>query len=540
MRKHLLLTLLSALLLSLPWYENFSGLLLLVAFVPLLAVEHDFAKSNRRGFWKYAWLCLLLWNAATTWWICNATFFGMVGAFIGNSAQMLLVVWLFHVVKKRAGSAVGYAAFVVFWLAWEWFYFDAEITWPWLTLGNGLAKDIKLVQWYELTGALGGSLWVLLSNLLVFFILQKQQANFLNFRAARVEKALLAALIIAPCCYSLVRFYTYKEVENPCRVAILQPNIDPFNDKFGGMSVQQQQDIIFAQAESAATDSTDYVVAPETAMEGSLWENSIEQHRIMLRLKSFCAQHPNINFVTGATTYYLFGEDEDAPPTARLIKNSNQRYEVYNAALQADSSGRVQRYHKSKLVVGVEMLPYPKYLNKIIGKFAINLGGISGGLGTQKERVAFTSDNQKFRAGVAICYESIFGQFYTEYVKKGANVMMIITNDGWWRNTPGHRQHLHYASLRAIETRRSIARSANTGISAIVNQRGEVVQRTSWWTRATLSGAINANERITPYVKHGDVIGRMAGIAMPLILLYALARRCKRPKPKATPAPVGA
>ncbi|MDR2815057.1 MAG: apolipoprotein N-acyltransferase [Prevotellaceae bacterium] len=530
MRKHLLLTLLSALLLSLPWYENFSGLLLLVAFVPLLVVEHDFAVNHRRGFWKYAWLCLLLWNVATTWWIYNATLFGMIGAVIGNSAQMLLVVWLFHLIKRRAGCAVGYASLVTLWLTWEWFYFDAEITWPWLTLGNGFAKDIRLVQWYEYTGALGGSLWALLCNLLVFFILQKQQLKLQNFRAAAAEKAMLAVLVAAPCAYSLVRFHTYKEAENPCRVAILQPNIDPFNDKFNGMSAQEQLEVIMAQAESVATDSTDYVIAPETAIEGSLWENNLEQNRTMLRLKSFCALHPGVSFVTGATTLYLFDENEDAPPTARLMKSSDLRYEVYNTALQTDSSGYVQRYHKSKLVVGVEMLPYPKYLAKLIARFAINLGGTSGGLGTQKERVAFASSSGKFRAGVAICYESIFGQFYTEYVKKGANVMMIITNDGWWRDTPGHRQHLRYASLRAIETRRSIARSANTGISAIVSQRGEIVQRTSWWVRTTLSGSLNANEHITPYVKHGDVIGRAAGGAALLLLLLCVPAKMLRKK----------
>jgi apolipoprotein N-acyltransferase len=524
MRKHLLLTLLSALLLSLPWYENFSGVLLLVALVPLLVVERDFAVNRRTGFWKYAGLCLLLWNVATTWWICNATLFGMVAAVIGNSAQMLLVVWLFHLIKRKAGSAVGYASLVALWITWEWFYFDAEITWPWLTLGNGFAKDVALVQWYEYTGVLGGSLWVLLCNLLAFFILQRQPFGRRRLRAAAAAKAALAVLVVAPCACSLARFYTYREAENPCRVAILQPNIDPFNDKFGGLSPQEQLDIIVAQAESAATPGVDYVIAPETALEGSLWENSLEQNRVMLRLKNFCAQRPGLSVITGAITYYLFGESEEAPPTARAMKGSDRRYEVYNTALQVDSGDRVQRYHKSKLVVGVEMLPYPKYLNKLIARFAINLGGTSGGLGTQKERVAFTSGGGKFRAGVAICYESIFGQFYTEYVKKGANVMMIITNDGWWRNTPGHRQHLRYASLRAIETRRSIARSANTGISAIINQRGEIVQRTPWWVRTTLSGSINANEHITPYVKYGDVIGRVAGIAAILLMGCALAK----------------
>jgi apolipoprotein N-acyltransferase len=111
--------------------------------------------------------------------------------------------------------------------------------------------------------------------------------------------------------------------------------------------------------------------------------------------------------------------------------------------------------------------------------------------------------------------------------------MMIITNDGWWRNTPGHRQHLRYASLRAIETRRSIARSANTGISAIINQRGEIAQRTSWWVRTTLSGTINANEHITPYVKYGDVIGRVAGVAALLALLYAMVKNCTRVRSRA-------
>lgn len=525
MRKHLLLTLLSALLLSLPWYESFSGLLLLVAFVPLLVVEHDFAVNRRRGFWRYAWLCLLLWNAATTWWIYNATLFGMLGAVICNSAQMLLVVWLFHLIKRRAGSAIGYASLVALWIAWEWFYFDAEITWPWLTLGNGFAKDVALVQWYELTGTLGGSLWALLCNLLVLFILQKLHLRRRRFRAAAPEALALAVLVVAPCAGSLVRFHSYREAENPCRVAILQPNIDPFNDKFDGMSPQEQQDVIMAQAESVATPGTDYVIAPETAFEGGLWENNLEQNRLMLRLRSFCAQRPGLSLVAGATTCYLFGENEEAPPTARAMKGSDRRYEVYNTALQIDSGSRVQRYHKSKLVVGVEMLPYPKYLNKLIARFAINLGGTSGGLGTQKERVAFTADGGRFRAGVAICYESIFGQFYTEYVKKGANVMMIITNDGWWRNTPGHRQHLHYAGLRAIETRRSIARSANTGISAIINQRGEIVQRTPWWVRTTLTGDINANDHITPYVRHGDLIGRAAAVAAILLLLCAIAKK---------------
>ena len=79
-----------------------------------------------------------------------------------------------------------------------------------------------------------------------------------------------------------------------------------------------------------------------------------------------------------------------------------------------------------------------------------------------------------------ICYESVYGEYSTGYIKKGAQAIFIMTNDGWWDNTAGHRQHLYFASLRAIEARRAIARSANTGISAFVNQRGDILQPTRY------------------------------------------------------------
>ncbi|MGL4955956.1 MAG: apolipoprotein N-acyltransferase [Bacteroidales bacterium] len=512
---------LSALLLSLPWYESFSGLLLLIAFVPLLFAEDDFTQQGKKGFWKYAWLCFFLWNAMTTWWVANATFWGMIFALFGNSVQMLAVFLAFRLIKQKSNTMVGYTSLVAFWLLWEWFYFDAEITWPWLTLGNGFAKDIHFIQWYENTGALGGSLWVLISNLLVFFTIKKYLARGKKAKAIRLELFSIALLWLLPCGLSLHRFLTYNEHTQHCNVAILQPNIDPFRDKFGGLTRQQQQNIVMEQATNAIDTLTHYVIAPETCFEGNLWENSIETNPIITRLKRFCWQHPHLSFVAGAVTYHRFSQHETLPPTARSSPSGELHYEAYNTAIQVDTNEHTQLYHKSKLVVGVEMLPYPKYLKKITA-LAINLGGTAGGLGTQKERSVFTSPSHPFRAGTAICYESIFGQFFTEYIKRGANVMFIITNDGWWRNTPGHKQHLHYARLRAIETRRSIARSANTGISAVINQRGEIEQRTSWWNREILSASINANEHITPYVIYGDIIGRIAALLSLLIIGYTV------------------
>jgi apolipoprotein N-acyltransferase len=120
----------------------------------------------------------------------------------------------------------------------------------------------------------------------------------------------------------------------------------------------------------------------------------------------------------------------------------------------------------------------------------------------------------------------VFGEYVTEYVgEAGANFLFVITNDGWWRNTAGHRQHNSYAHLRAIETRRSIARSANTGISSLIDQRGRELDRLGWWIRSGMRGTLNKNDHLTFYVRYGDYLGRISAMITFILLLYALMAR---------------
>ena len=177
-----------------------------------------------------------------------------------------------------------------------------------------------------------------------------------------------------------------------------------------------------------------------------------------------------------------------------------------------------QLYHKSKLVPGVEMMPFPRLL-KPLEKFAINLGGMSGSNATQKERSVFSSADKSIKVAPVICYESIYGDFLTGYIRNGANFIFIITNDGWWENTAGHKQHFQYARLRAIETRRSIARSANTGISGFINQRGDIILPTKYWTPDVIEFTINANNYKTFYARFGDYLGKISFYLTLIMLL---------------------
>ncbi len=514
--KNFLFSILSGVLLSIPWLFPHTGLLLLFAWVPLLWMEQEFTASGKKGCWKYYALTFLVWNALAVFWIWNITPAGGVFAVVGNAFQMYLIFLLFRLFKKMLLKK-GYATFVayiflaVLWIAWEHFYFDAEISFPWLVLGNGFANNIRLIQWYEWTGALGGTAWVFLCNVLLFFAFTAKHPKVI-YRVA-------AVCILLPVAGSVIRFYTYEEVPDPVEVVVLQPNIDPTpgGEKFNGLSQDAQDERLFALADQQVTASTDYVFAPETFTQNVV-ETMLLTNPTLQRIQRFVHRFPNVAFVTGASTARVY-ENAASRPTPTARRSGRLWYDAFNSAMFMDTTDRVGIYHKSKLVVGAEKMPFVEKF-PIVEKMALDLGGTTGSLGTQKNREVFTHAGHAGKVGVAICYESIYGAFFTEYVTKGATLMSVITNDGWWGNTPGYRQHLSYASLRAIETRRSIARSANTGVSALVNQRGERLAQTKWWEPAVLKGTLNLNDKLTFYVRHKDLVGTGASWLMLACVLF--------------------
>lgn len=507
-----------------------------IAFVPLLFFEEKYYRSGESNlaFFGYSYIAFFIWNAITTWWIYYSTFFGMIAAVACNSLFMAAVFYLFHLTRKQAGSKQGYISLVVYWIAWEWWHMQWDLSWPWLTLGNGFANYYKWIQWYEYTGVFGGSLWLLVINVLIFkLILGGMNEDKFQFSDFKVKVPMILLLIAFPIIFSFKIYNNYKENENPINVMVVQPNIDPYNVKFDA-SPEELLQKMFLQAERDIDSSTDYLVFPETALTENIWENDIDSSSSILFIKDFLKKFPQLKIVTGASTYYAFSPDEKLTPTARKFKMEEGYYDAYNTALQIDSTKKIQIYHKSKLVVGVEKMPYPAIF-KPLENFAIDLGGTSGSLGMQERRECLfpcpdlnLSDREAGARGATvapvICYESIYGEYVTDYIKNGAEVIFIITNDGWWDNTPGHRQHLVYGRLRAIETRRSIARSANTGISCFINQRGDISQPAKWWEEAVISQSINKNSEITFYSKHGDYIARAAVFISLILLLWTIIK----------------
>ena len=181
--------------------------------------------------------------------------------------------------------------------------------------------------------------------------------------------------------------------------------------------------------------------------------------------------------------------------------------------------------HKSKLVLGVEKIPF-NTMFPWLEDLAIDLDGASGSLGTENKAKSFKSKGLSFTS--TVCYESIYGEFVAEQVKSGAQFICIITNDGWWGNTPGYKQHASFASLRAIENRRAVVHSANTGISSFINQKGDVISKTKWWVEDTLTESISKNKKITFYTKYGDVLGSVSEVLLYGLVLTLLFVKVKK------------
>ncbi|MBR6054284.1 MAG: apolipoprotein N-acyltransferase [Bacteroidales bacterium] len=525
------LTALFAVLSSVPFLVPGCGWMMLFAFVPLLLMDREATARGISHFWLWHYSAFLLWNAITTFWVCNATVGGGIFACLANALQMSLVFGLYRLVKKRfcgasKGAALPYIFLAAAWIAWEkWYLVSAQISWPWLVLGNAFARTLPLAQFYEYTGTLGGSLWVWASNLSIFGILS---APWKAYKPKR-KTAVLAGVALAiwgPAVWSLCLWGARAGADEPGRtldIIAFQPNIDPYN-KFSALTQQQQNAILEDQMRVAIrgqASSPVLLLAPETFTYDIVPED-VGASVTYRRFVGFLKEHPEANLLFGSSTRTYLPAGPRPSQTARPMYDGRWM-ETHNSAVLIDSSGRADIYHKSKLVVGVEMMPYPGFFRHIDEW----LGGVMGrDIGQDSVSLLhFRVGSTDVPIGCAICYESVYGEHCAEYVRAGAELLTVITNDAWWGDTPGYRQHLSYASLRAIETRRWIARSANTGISAFIDPRGRIVASTPWWEKASLPGTVVLSTARTFFVRVGDIPGRLSILVFLLLLVAAMVSR---------------
>ncbi len=547
--KYLLLALISAILLSVSWPTYGVPFFIFFALVPLLMMEHEiskFSKMKNKGWMVFglSYLTFIVWNIVTTGWLYGSknpdgshSLMAVVFPVLVNSLLYSLVFQLYHWYKNWQGTYFGLAFFVAIWMSFEKFHLGWELTWPWLNLGNVFSDYPKLIQWYDTLGATGGSFWILLVNVMIFYTLRIWQAGRKQ-KSLWINSSIVLGLIILPMIISLMKYNSFDEKPSgEVSVLLLQPDLDPYHEKYSKDSLTILNDLL-SLAQKNSTGKIDFYIAPETALPGygSISERGIEKSILMDSLRKFTAKHPGSVFATGISSHKFFPNGLEASKNAYKT-SQGLMVESYNTAVQVSENQKTQIYHKGKLVPGVEIFPYMNVLKPLLGNAMINLGGTVASLGIDEERKIFKNPFNKGKLAPIICYESIYGEFTTEYVKKGANFLAIMTNDSWWGVTQGHQQLLSYAKLRAIETRREIARAANSGISAHINALGDVQEDTFYGDETALPAKIKLYEEKTFYVRAGDLLSRVSIFALGFLVFYALIKwfQEKKSKTKALP-----
>ena len=308
-------------------------------------------------------------------------------------------------------------------------------------------------------------------------------------------------------------------------IVVVQPNLDPYSEEFT-LTPPQIIERNLSVAAPMITENTRFIVSPESAIQEEIWLEIIDEFYSIDTLRRFISSYSQTCYVIGLSTNSLVpkGCENDFAARKTSFRYRGKRAYTYSyayntaALITVDS---IQLYHKSKLTPGAEAMPSWWFLRLLKDK-AIDLGGTVGTLKKDTEARTLSFDNHK--VGTLICYESVFGEYVTEFVKNGADMLFVITNDGWWGNSPGHRQHLEFSKLRAIETRRSVARSANTGISGFINQRGDIIQQSKYWEQTALRNTLKTNDKLTFYVRHGDYIYKIAVFLTALLVAMTIVK----------------
>ena len=486
-----------------------------IGFVPLLLLEDRIAKGERGKLFWLSFLAFLVWNVATTWWVWNATP-AAIAAWVLNALFMSTVFIVFHFTKKKVcNNPMGNFFLIPYWMAFEMLTYLWAAKWPWLNLGNVFSTSHEWIQWYEYTGVAGGTLWVLLVNILI--------ANIIQYFKSRETKPLLinigceVVVVLLPIILSTQVYKHYEDQGTDTEVVVVQQNCDPWNEQFDHQFDQQVIQNNINLSLPLLSPNTRFVVSSESAIQEGIWLDRTSDSRSLKTLHDYVQRFPQFAFVIGGTTmeWVPEGMEDDFPAREAGL---NRYYYCHNSALLIDTIN-MQHRNKSQLTPGVEAIP--EWMG-FLKNYSLTMGIARGTLKTDPEAKVMSFGDHK--VGVAICYESAFGEYVGSFCKKGADLLFVITNDGWWGDTPGYRQHFEFSKLRAIENRRCIARSANTGRSGFFNQRGDVLQQTEYWVPTAIKETLKANTKVTFYAKHGDYLSRIAVYLTFVLLITWIAK----------------
>lgn len=501
------------------------GIIACFGFVPFFLLVEKIDSFTR--FFRYSYCLFFLFTLIALYWVGGFTHFRDPYLMIAGAA---LFFWqpLFFTIpasiyfwfSKNTQSQYAVFFFPFLWVTFEWLYALGEFAFPWLSIGNTQTYNLEKIQYADITGVYGISFWVLLLNALVFLVVKNIQQN-VSKNTKYSLFGLILFLYVTPSIYSWVakNSIAILDESRTVSIGIVQPNIDPWM-KWEGMNTvsgrwHQIQSLLKLIRENI-NENTDIVVLPESAILLNLPVFNVEAEKTKKIIDSL-----NVVLISGYAKVKYY-EGDQAPSSSNVLKGSNIRYDSFNSILMMEpGSDLIQSYSKMRLVPFAERIPYADDVPYLIEPLRWGVGISNWGKGT--DSTLFFSRTLQTNFLSMVCYESVFPEFVASFVNKGAEFLIFITNDSWWGNTSGARQHNQFAVLRAVENRRWIIRCANGGISSFIDPFGTMYDKTDMYEKAYIQRAITPFSNKTFYTIHGDIFARICAIITLLTFFISIS-----------------
>lgn len=492
-RKELLAVIATGLCLVAAFPPFRTGFLALGALVPLLYVlEYG---TYRNAFLK-GYIAGLIFSSGTLYWIMLPSVAGGILLIFALPVFMGFLSILYRFFRIIFGREALWL-FPFLWTAFEWVLMLGQMAFPWNILAYSQSYYLPLIQFAEITGIAGVTFWVVLCNIFVFRIVEMFRLH--RRKEMLVYIIIMGLCIIAPFSYGQIRM-AQSSPQQSVRILMVQGNIDPY-EKWASAFVKKSFGIYLSLTRESSISKPDLIIWPETAAPTYL---ANRQGRGYAHQLHHLVDSLTIPVLTGAPFYQY--------------EREHKRMHYFNSVfLFSPGDDHIVSYDKIKLVPFSEKIPFEEEIS-ILRK--INLGEADFSFGTR----ATVFNVESFKFGTVICFESAFPHLVRNLVRKGAGIIVNITNDAWFGKTSGPYQHLRIAVFRAIENRVSIARCANSGISAFIDPYGRILSASPLFTQTTLSGDIVLQPAYTTFfTRHGDLVSPLCtGIVLCAIALGSI------------------
>lgn len=511
LKKDLFLSTLFALLITFSFPPFQFGFLVYVAFIPLLLLLENKSKNE---IFRWSYFAGFLTNVMLLYWVGWATVAGAIGAILILPLYVSLFAIL-HIFSQRKWGDKAIFLIPFWWTAIEWIKTIGQIGFPWFTVGYSQSYYLPLIQFASYCSVIGVSFWVLCVNV-IFYLAWKKASHPKDYLKYGI---IFTIFLLVPLIHGLLIVPENEPVnQKKLRIALVQGNIDPFQKwkpEFKDTSFVSYGKL----TADIAKEKPELIIWPETATPCWLKHEFAYLKRVKKQIDSL-----NIPLLTGTPDYQFITDTE---------------YRTYNAAILIQPQiDEIQTSYKSRLVPFGERIPYEDtfpftLIKDLLNKLEMGQGNFSPGDSLYVFQFKKKSPGDSLlreeqaviKFGVAICYESVFPQIVRNFILKGAQFQIVITNDAWFGITSMPFQHLQYAVFRAIENRISIARCANAGFSTFIDPFGRIKQRTQLYQTETLIQDISIAGQNSFYVRHGNIFANGNLILSILLLLITILRR---------------